>query len=119
MGGHDAAANADYGRGDDPAPWGPRFLVQLGNALATLYFKDLPRYGTDIETLYMRGIQVYPEDKEMWNNLGYLYTQRNQWPQAAKAYQSALQIDPNFDLARRNLAVVLQKMGNSNGVSKR
>jgi Tfp pilus assembly protein PilF len=42
----------------------------------------------------------------MWNNLGYLYTQRQDWPKAAMAYERALAIDPQFDLARRNLAVV-------------
>jgi tetratricopeptide (TPR) repeat protein len=76
------------------------------NALATLYFKDVPRYGNDIETLYQRGVAVFPNDRDMWNNLGYLYTQRQDWPKAAMAYERALAIDPQFDLARRNLAVV-------------
>jgi len=88
------------------------------NALATLYFKDITRYGPDIESLYQRGISVFPGDKDMWNNLGYLYTQREDWRNAASAYQKAIQLDPHFDLARRNLAVVLQKMGAS-GVSGR
>jgi len=80
------------------------------NALATLYFKDIARYGPDIESLYLRGTQAFLDDKDMWNNLGYLYTQRQAWKSAANAYQKALQIDPHFDLARRNLGVVLQKL---------
>jgi len=89
------------------------------NALATLYFKDIPRYGDDIERLYNAGLQLFPDDKEMWNNLGYLYTQRNQWDKAAGAYQKAIAVDPQFDLAKRNLAVVLGKMGGVTGVLKR
>jgi len=92
---------------------------QAYNALAGLYFKDLARYGPDIETLYLQGVRAYPNDKDMWNNLGYLYTQKQEWSRAAQAYQSALAVDPQFDLARRNLAVVLQKMGNLNAASKR
>ena len=89
------------------------------NALATLYFKNVAAYGPDIETLYLRGVEVYPNDRDMWNNLGYLYTQRMDWVKAASAYQKAIQIDPHFDLARRNLAVVLQKMGAVSGASGR
>jgi tetratricopeptide (TPR) repeat protein len=90
------------------------------NALATLYFKDVSKYATDIETLYQRGLTLYSGDKEMWNNLGYLYTQRQDWTKAAAAYQKALEIDPGFVLARRNLAVILQKMRTpANGASAR
>ncbi len=81
---------------------------QAYNALAGLYFKDLTHHAADIEALYLRGVQLFPQDKDMWNNLGYLYTERQDWSRAAAAYQKALEIDPQFDLAR-NLAVVLQK----------
>jgi hypothetical protein len=40
----------------------------------------------------------------------YLYTQREDWAKAATAYQRALDIDPQFDLARKNLIVVQQKL---------
>jgi len=81
------------------------------NALATLYFKDVVKYGDAIEALYQRGVLMYPADRDMWNNLGYLYTHRQEWAKAAAAYQKAIEADPGFDLARRNLAVVLQKLG--------
>ncbi len=88
------------------------------NALAGLYFKDLAHYRDDIEALYLQGVQAYPGDKDMWNNMGYLYTQKEDWPKAAVAYQKALDIDPQFELARRNLLVVLQKARLPSGASK-
>jgi tetratricopeptide (TPR) repeat protein len=91
---------------------------QAYNAIGSLYFKDIARYANDIESLYVQGVRVFPDDRDMWNNLGYIYTQRQNWPKAIDAYQHAVQIDPNFDLARRNLAVVMQKAGLSTGVLK-
>ena len=61
------------------------------NAIAGLYFKDLARHANEIEALYLQGVKAFPDDKDMWNNLGYLYTQRQQWAKAAQAYQAALQ----------------------------
>ncbi len=92
---------------------------QAYNAIAGLYFKDMARYGSDVEALYLQGVRVFPNDKDMWNNLGYLYTQMQDWPKAAQAYQQALTIDPHFDLARQNLAVVQAKAKASSGASKR
>jgi tetratricopeptide (TPR) repeat protein len=89
---------------------------QAYNALAGIYFKDFAHHAADVEALYLRGVALFPGDKDMWNNLGYLYTQKADWPKAAAAYQKAIEIDPQFDLARKNLAVVLLK---SNAASKR
>jgi tetratricopeptide (TPR) repeat protein/O-antigen ligase len=76
------------------------------NALAGLYLKDLARYGDAAETLYRQAVQAFPGDKDMWNNLGYLLTQRKKFEDAYQAYRHALVIDPEFDLAWRNLRTV-------------
>ncbi len=89
------------------------------NALGGLYFKDLGRYATDIESLYLQGVHVFPDDKDMWNNLGYFYTQKQDWPNAVEVYQKALAIDPQFELAKRNLAVVQAKRKTSSGALTR
>lgn len=79
------------------------------NALAGLYFKDLNRYRDQVEPLYLKGLYMFPKDKDLWNNLGYFYTQESNWDKAAMAYQKSLEIDPQFELARQNLARVLPK----------
>ena len=58
-------------------------------------------------------------DKEMWNNLGFLYTQLEQFDKASAAYQQALAIDPKFDLARNNLAIVQGKAKLAHAALKR
>src|SRR5262249_13700640 len=83
------------------------------NALANLYFKDTTNYGSLIEPLYLQGIHIFPQDRDMWNNLGYLYTHEGQWEKAAAAYQKALEIDPTFELGKRNLAVVASHLPGS------
>jgi len=91
---------------------------QSYNALGGLYFKDWTHHVADLETLYLQGVRVFPGDKEMWNNLGYLYTQEHDWTGAAEAYKNALAIDPQFGLARQNLAVVMTKVEGASGASK-
>jgi tetratricopeptide (TPR) repeat protein len=78
------------------------------NALGSLYFKDLPRYGAAAENLYKQGVAMFPQERDLWNNLGYYYAQEKKWTEAYDAYHKALEIDPEFELARRNLAVAAQ-----------
>lgn len=80
------------------------------NILANLYLKDLPRYGDLIEPLYLQATALYPKDRDFWNNLGWVYTNRGNWAAAQNAYQKALENDPGFELARRNLEVVNEKL---------
>jgi tetratricopeptide (TPR) repeat protein/O-antigen ligase len=75
------------------------------NALANIYLKDIARHGDAGEALYRRALEVYPDEKDYWNNLGYLRVQRGQWEPAYEAYRKAVEIDPEFEIARRNLAV--------------
>lgn len=80
------------------------------NALASVYLKDLPKYEKDVEELYKRSVRAYPDDKDFWNNLGYLYTQRKAWDLAFDAYKKAVELDPEFELGRRNLTVVVKHL---------
>jgi tetratricopeptide (TPR) repeat protein len=80
------------------------------NALGSLYMGDLPRYGEAAEALFQKGLAFFPNDKDLWNNLGYVEIQRGRWNEAYEAYRRALAIDPQFDVARRNLALVAAKL---------
>lgn len=80
------------------------------NALATVYFRDAQKNAAALEALYKTALRVFPNDRDFWNNLGYLYTQQKRQPEAYGAYRRALEIDPDFELARRNLATIAATM---------
>jgi tetratricopeptide (TPR) repeat protein len=73
------------------------------NALGNLYFKDLRANLNELKALYLRATNAFPDDRDLWNNLGYVYSQEEKWPEAFEAYRSALQADPDFDLGWKNL----------------
>lgn len=89
------------------------------NALGGLYFKDLPRYSAAAEKLYLQGARVFSQDKDMWNNLGYYYTQVGNWVKAKEGYEKALALDPTFELAAKNRAVVEARIKAESRSSKR
>lgn len=64
---------------------------------------------TDIE----RAIAYRPGLSGYWFTLGQIETARNQLKEAARAYRVALRLDPNYVLARQNLADVLARAGNT------
>lgn len=52
--------------------------------------------------------QPVPIQAACWNMRGYVYIQKQQYQQAAEAYQKAIQIYPDFVMARRNLQQLVQ-----------
>ena len=81
-------------------------------ALASLYLKDLTKYGDTAEAIYLQGVTAFPNDRDMWNNLGYLYTERQKWDLAADAYRHALGIDPHYTTAYNNLQIIMPHLKN-------
>ncbi|MFH1259839.1 MAG: tetratricopeptide repeat protein [Elusimicrobiota bacterium] len=72
-------------------------------------------YTSDGIKLYRAAVRIFPENKDLWNNLGYLYTRQENFNQAIECYQQALVLDPQFELAGQNLGFVrqtLQKINN-------
>lgn len=64
------------------------------------------------QTLYMRALVLAPTSQKVWlyNDLGNTFFQRKQWPQAIRAYSKALAINPNYERARYNLELAVQKL---------
>jgi tetratricopeptide (TPR) repeat protein len=50
-----------------------------------------------------------------WNMKGYMHIQNQKYQQAAEAYQKAIQIFPDFVMARRNLQQLIQGMQQQDG----
>ena len=53
--------------------------------------------------IYRRATLLSPNNKDIWNNLGYAYMKLNNINEAKKSFKRAIEIDPNFDLAKKNL----------------
>lgn len=72
-------------------------------ALGSLYLRNIEKYTDEGINLFNTLVKLYPQNKDAWNNLGYLYLRKNEKERAALCFKKALEIDPSFELARRNL----------------
>ncbi len=63
-------------------------------------------YRTEI-ALWERTTLLSPSKARVWNNLGYAYFLAGRYDDARVAYGTALRLDPQFVLARNNLAALL------------
>ena len=54
--------------------------------------------------LYRRATFINSSNKDIWNNLGYVNMKLNRIDDAKECYRKALAIDPNFELAKRNIS---------------
>ncbi|MFH0948790.1 MAG: O-antigen ligase family protein [Elusimicrobiota bacterium] len=54
--------------------------------------------------LYRRAAFISTANKDIWNNLGYVNMKLNRVEEAKDCYEKALTIDPNFELAKKNLS---------------
>jgi tetratricopeptide (TPR) repeat protein len=72
-------------------------------ALGSLYLRNIEKYTDNGINLFNAFVKVYPQNKDAWNNLGYLYLRKNDKEKAIQCFKKALEIDPSFELARRNL----------------
>ncbi|MCS7152218.1 MAG: tetratricopeptide repeat protein [Endomicrobia bacterium] len=85
-------------------------------ALGSLLFADLDKNPDSAIKLYEQATTVFPDNKDFYNNLGYLYVKSGQEQKALKCYEKALQIDPNFEFAKRNYLVLANKLGIKNNI---
>lgn len=80
-------------------------------ALGSVFLPADEKYGEACAELFKQCLHFYPNNRDIWNNLGYLYTKLGRENDAIEAYKNAIQIDPNFELAKRNLTTTAAKIG--------
>lgn len=65
----------------------------------------------EAEAAYKEILATHPSIPQVHYNLGYIYTQRKDWPSAEAAYKKALEIKPDYGEASLALARVYQDSG--------
>jgi tetratricopeptide (TPR) repeat protein len=60
---------------------------------------------------FEKGVQLKPDAKEGWYNLGIAYGRKKLYSKEAAAYQRALEIDPNYSNALHNLGLAMIDLG--------
>ncbi len=80
-------------------------------ALGSLLLNDIDKNLDSAIKLFEQATKVYPDDKDFLNNLGYLYIKAGLEQKALECYKKALQIDPNFEHAKRNYLILSEKLG--------
>lgn len=84
-------------------------IARAHNALGVI--ADLERDYARAQRHYSRAIETSAESAALMNNLGYSRYLGGNLKGAASAFREALLIDPNYELAWRNLALVYTRQG--------
>ena len=85
--------------------------LEAYNALGSIFLQNQGLYQKAAMELFAQCAYLFPSNKDVQNNIGYLYTRAGNDKEAIKAYKRALEIDPDFDIARKNLRIALSKEG--------
>lgn len=80
-------------------------------ALGTIFLQNPEKYAEAGTELFKQNLYLFPGNRDIWNNLGYLYTRLNRHEDAIGAYKRALEVDPDFELAKKNLNIINSKLG--------
>lgn len=80
-------------------------------AMGTIFLQNPEKYAKAGIELYKQCLHLFPNNKDIWNNLGYLYTKTGNYNEALNAYLKAVSIDPDFELGKKNLKITLKHLG--------
>jgi Tfp pilus assembly protein PilF len=80
-------------------------------ALGSVFLQQPDIYARAGIPLFEQCLYFFPNSRDAWNNLGYLYTKTGDQEAALNAYKKALEVDPDFELAKKNITVTLATMG--------
>jgi tetratricopeptide (TPR) repeat protein len=78
-------------------------LIVVGLGAATVLRNEA--YRTEV-TLWEATVRESPAKARAYNNLGYAYALAGRPDEAERAYRTALRLNPDFQLARQNLALL-------------
>jgi len=84
------------------------------HALGNIFLTRIDKYLNQAEILFSQAVFFFPENIDFWNILGYVYTKKDENSKAIECYRKAVQINPDFELAKHNLKVALSKAGIKN-----
>lgn len=85
--------------------------LEAYNALGSIFLSNQSLYQQAALKLFAQCGYLFPLNKDVQNNIGYLYTKMGKDDESIKAYKKALEIDPDFDIARKNLRISLARTG--------
>ncbi len=81
----------------------PRILFRCGTSLWMI-----GRWQAAIPMLE-EYVKLVPDDPRGWNNLGVIYREKGEIKRALESYHHALELDPDFEIARANLETAKNK----------
>lgn len=80
------------------------------NNIAKLYIDNLTTENIKVAEFYIsQGLLLNPLNPELHNNKGYLNLLINKLDDAKEDFEKALQIDPNYQIAKENLLKIIEK----------
>lgn len=77
--------------------------------LGALYYNK--KEYNNAKEIYENLSKIYTNNVDIWNNLGITYFQLKEYDASEKAFLKALEIDPTYQLGRKNLEVLSKKLG--------
>ncbi len=83
-------------------------------ALGSILLTNIEQNLTPAIKLFEQAVEIFPDNKDFFNNLGYLYIKSGEEKKALECYYKALQIDPNYEFAKRNYIALSKKLNLKN-----
>jgi len=81
------------------------------NGLSAFYLREPKKNKAAAEEILTEATQIFPENTNHWNNLGYLLTLQKRWAEAEVAYTRAIEAQPGAAVQERNLLAVASQSG--------
>ena len=63
-------------------------------------------------------MKLNPYSSMIYNNLGTIYTEMNDFKKAIPYYEKAMELTPDYDIVKKNLAYNYYRVGNYKGTVK-